>query len=214
MQTLTGRGTSTNISPHSRTIAMIAIVLFAFAGLISGFAVGAFVRPTQLSQTSNANNVINPPSQRNTKTTPTPTRTRPELLGEPIIDQVVYSEIANSSTTYTFSAHAIDKQGQPLHKEGITCKMWLTQDENVNKNMPTTRLRAINTLAQPFPEETVAALAFASTTPQTQPCASGLGNWKYQISSSLSSGSYYIVILMDWSGVHYNWKWIQISVKK
>lgn len=214
MQTLTGQGTNNNVSTRSRTIALIAILLFAFAGLISGFAVGAFVRPNQMPQVTGTNNVIRPPSQGKTKTTPTTTRIHPELLGEPVIDQVEYSEIANGSTTYTFSTHAVDKHGQPLHKEGITCKLWLTQDEQVNSNMPTSRLRAINTLAQPFPGEAVAALTFAPTTSQTQSCAAGQSNWHYQLSSSLSSGSYYLVVLMDWSGVHYNWKWIQITVKK
>lgn len=214
MQTLIGQRPSNNVRTQSRTIAIIAIFLFAFAGLISGLAVGAFVHPNQTPQTANSNNVINPPSQGKSKTaTPTITRLRPELLGEPAIDQRTYTEIANGSTNYTVSAHALDKHGQPLHREGITCKLWLTQDAHVNNNMPTSRLRAINTLAQPFPGETANAMIFAASTPQTQPCAAGQGNWSYQLSSSLSNGTYYLVVLTDWSGVHYNWKWAQIIVK-
>lgn len=214
MQTLTGQRPGNNVSTQSRTIAIFAIFLFAFAGLISGFAVGAFVHSNQTPQTTNINNVITPPSQGKNRTpTPTTTSSLPELLGEPVIDQVQYTEIANGTTSYTVSAYAMDKHSQPLHREGITCKLWLTQDEHVNNNMPTSRLRAINTLAQPFPGETANALTFAATTSQTQPCTVGQGNWNYQLSSSLSNGTYYLVVLMDWSGVHYNWKWAQIIVK-
>ena len=214
MQTLTGQRQTNALSSQSRTIAILAILLFALAGLISGFAFGAFVRPNHPQQVSDSNSVVNPPSQGQTKSTPTTAHTRPGFLGEPVIDQVQYSEEANGSTSYTFATHAIDKQGQAIHKDGITCKIWLTHNKNVSGNMPTSRLQAINDLAQPFPKEDVNALIFNSSTPQTQPCAAGVGNWNYQLSSSLESGSYNLVILMDWGGVHYNWKWAQITVTK
>ena len=214
MQTLTGQRPANTGSSQSRTIAVLAIFLFAFAGLISGFAIGAFVHPNQSQQANNATNVINPPTQGKTQS-PTPTtRTRPELLGEPVIDQVQYSQEANGTTSYNFVAHAIDKQGQAIHKDGITCKIWLTRDDKVNRNMPSSRLHAITTLAQPFPKEETGTLTFASATPQTQPCAGGVGNWNYKLSTSLNSGTYYLVILMDWGGVHYNWKWVQITVTR
>ncbi|MEO8955737.1 MAG: hypothetical protein ABI396_12955 [Ktedonobacteraceae bacterium] len=215
MQTLTGQRTTNNVGTQSRTIAIIAILLFALAGLISGFAVGAFVRPNQTHQASNPNQPINAPVQGKTgASTSTPTPTRPELLGEPIINNVQYSENADGTTGYTFTAQAVDKQQQPVHKAGITCKMWLTRDGKVNNNMPANRLKAINTLAQPFPKEVANALNFNSTTPQVQQCAAGQGSWNYTLSSSLGSGAYYLVVLTDWSGVHYNWKWAQIIVKK
>lgn len=215
MQTLSGQRTTNNVGTQSRTIAIIAILLFALAGLISGFAVGAFVRPNQTHQATNSNQPINPPVQGKTGTsTPTPIPTSPELLGEPIISNVQYSEKADGTTSYTFTTQAVDKQQQPVHKTGITCKLWLTRDGKVNNNMPTTRLKAIDTLAQPFPKEVANALNFNATTPQVQPCAAGQGNWSYNLSSSLESGTYYLVVLTDWSGVHYNWAWAQISVKK
>jgi len=215
MQTLTGQGTTNNVGAQSRTVAIIAILLFALAGLISGFAVGAFVRPNQSHQATNPNQPINPPVQGKTGTpTPTATPIHPEFLGEPIINYVQYSENADGTTSYTFTAQAVDKQQQPVHKAGITCKMWLTHDGKVNSNMPINRLKAIDTLAQPFPKEVADALIFNSTTPQVQQCAAGQGNWNYNLSSSLGSGTYYLVVLTDWSGVHYNWSWAQIIVKK
>lgn len=214
MQTLTGQRSTNSLSSQSRTVAMLAILLFAFAGLISGFAIGAFVRPNQTHQASNATTLINPPTQKKTQGTTPTALARPELLGEPVIDQVQYSQEANGTTTYNFTAHAINKQRQAIRKDGITCKIWLTHDGNVNRNMPTSRLQAIDTLGQPFPKETANALIFDSTTSQTQPCAAGVGNWNYKLSSALKSGTYYLVILMDWGGVHYNWKWIQVTVTK
>ena len=212
MQTLTGQRPTNSLSSQSRTVAVLAILLFAFAGLISGFAIGAFVRPNQSQQANNATTIINPPTQKKTQSTTPTTHAHPELIGEPVIDQVQYSQEANGTTTYNFTAHAIYKNGQAVHKDGITCKIWLTHDGNVNHNMPTSRLHAVSTLDQPFPDETTNALTFDSATPQTQPCAAGVGNWNYKLSASLNSGTYYLVILMDWGGVHYNWKWVQVTV--
>jgi hypothetical protein len=215
MHTMTGQRTTNNEGTQSRMVAIIAILLFALAGLISGFAVGAFVRPNQPHQATNPNQPINPPVQGKAGTpTPTPTSTLPQLLGVPIIKTSQYSEIADGATGYTFTAQAIDKQQQPIHNAGITCKMWLTHDEKVNNNMPTNRLTDIDTLAQPFPKEVANALIFNSATPQVQQCAAGQGNWNYNLASSLKSGTYYLVVLTDWSGVHYNWSWSQIIVKR
>ena len=215
MHTITGQRTTNNEGTQYRMIAIIAILLFALAGLISGFAVGAFVRPNQPHQATNPNQPINPPIQGKTGTpTPTPTAILPQLLGVPIIKTSQYSETADGTTSYTFTAQAVDKQQQPIHYAGITCKMWLTHDEKVNNNMPANRLTAIDTLAQPFPKEVVNALIFNSATPSVQQCAAGQGNWNYNLASSLKSGTYYLVVLTDWSGVHYNWSWSQIIVKK
>jgi hypothetical protein len=44
MQTLSSQYPH-NINQQTRKIAVVAIILFAISGLISGFAVGAFVHP-------------------------------------------------------------------------------------------------------------------------------------------------------------------------
>jgi hypothetical protein len=214
MQSISGQGPINNLNPQSRTIAVIAIILFALAGLISGFAVGAFIRPGQQQQANNQNQTITPPTQGQSNTPTVSHPQRPLPMGFPVIDDFKYSEIANGSTTYSVLAHAVDKKNQPLHKQGITCKLWLTQDGNVSANMPTSRLKAIDSLNQPFPEEMQGALNFDTATSQTQACNNGQGKWNYTLSPSVEDGKYYLVILMDWSGVHYNWSWVQITIKK
>ena len=135
-------------------------------------------------------------------------------MNPPAIQQVTYVEIANGNTPYTVTAQAVDKKGQPIYSQSITCKLWLTEDNNVNANMPASRLVSVDTLAQPFPKEE-GALNFAETTPQTQPCNNnGQGQWSYTVSPSIKHGIYYLVVLMDWDGIHYNWSWITITIKK
>ena len=51
MQTLTEKRQTNNVRSQSHTIVVVAMLLFALAGLISGFAVGAFIRPSQHIQT-------------------------------------------------------------------------------------------------------------------------------------------------------------------
>ncbi len=199
-------------SQSATRIITIAIIMFALAGLISGFAVGAFLRPGKLTE----RNVSRQPPQVNSAHTPTVTITRsqtPIPLGFPAIDHYQYVEVADGSTTYTFTAHAINKQGQPIHASGITCKIWLTKDGNVNPTITLSRLQSVATLDQPFPHEVQGALAFSSTTPQTQTCNNGQGTWNYTVAPSVEKGLYYIVVLMDWSGVHFNWSWVAIVIK-
>jgi len=215
MQTLSGQGSANNLKNQWRAIAVISIILFAIAGLLSGFAVSAFTRPVQQQFANNSGTTLTPPQQ---KLAHTPTATvqaqQSLLLGPPTIQQVQYIEIANDSTTYTVAAQAIDKQSQPIYSQGITCKLWLTKDSNVNANMPTSRLVSVDTLAQPFPKEE-GVLNFAATTPQTQLCNSnGQGQWSYTLSPSIKHGIYYLVVLMDWGGIHYNWSWVAITIKK
>ena len=191
MQTLSGQGSAHNLKNQSRAIAVISIILFAIAGLLSGFAVSAFTRPVQQQLANNTGTTLTPPQQKPAHT-PTPTSHTQQsfAMNPPTIQQAQYIEIANDSTTYTVTAQAVDKQGQPIYSQGITCKLWLTKDSNVNANMPASRLVSVDTLAQPFPKEE-GVLKFAATTPQTQPCNSnGQGQWSYTISPSIKHGTY------------------------
>lgn len=216
MHTLSGQESVNNLNSQSRAIAIIALMLFALAGLLSGFAVGAFIRPAQQQLANNTSTTITPPPQKQVRTPTTnthPSRSLP--MNPPTIQQFQYSEVANGSTTYSFTAQAIDKQNQVIHSQGITCKLWLTADSNVNADIPTSRLRAVDTLSSPFPEEVEGALNFTAGTPQTQPCNSnGQGQWSYTVSPSVKHGTYYLVVLLDWQGTHFNWSWIAISIKK
>jgi hypothetical protein len=107
----------------------------------------------------------------------------------------------------------VDKQNAPVHASGITCKIWLTKNGNVSPNITENRLQSISTLDQPFPKEAQGSLIFTSATPQTQMCKNGQGNWSYQIAPTVKTGQYYMVILTDWNGIHYNWSWIAIKIQ-
>src|SRR2546430_1975315 len=133
IQSLSRPQPTNTLSSQSRTIAFFAIFLFALAGLISGFSVGAFVRPNlalpALSSNQSATRPITGELQTATHTPPIP---RFAKLGWPVIPTYSPIEMANGSTTYTLIAYAVDQSidqghGNPIHASGITFKLWLVQ---------------------------------------------------------------------------------------
>lgn len=204
---------SFNSQPHG--IIVTAIIMFALAGLLSGFAVGAFVRPGRGSPVNVPSQTGTTPSTNKTHTPTAPVTDHPTTIQEPTINQYTYREAANGSTLYTFTASTLKKSGAPISNSDLTCKIWLTKDANVNASIETgDRLRSVSTLSQPFPHEVQDGLTFSSSTPQTQTCANGQGTWKYTLSPTVHPGLYYIVSLMDWEGAHYNWSWVAIRVSE
>ncbi len=121
-----------------------------------------------------------------------------------------YTETANGSTSYSFTGLVVNKQNTPVRAAGITCKIWLTKDGNVNSVITDDRLQSASTLDLPFPKEAQGTLIFAASTPQTQMCHNGQAKWSYQIAPTTETGQYYIVLLTDWNGIHYNWSWVKI----
>src|ERR1700722_13334112 len=142
MQTLSGRR-SNGLSPQSRRIATFAIILFALSGLISGFAVGAFVRPKIGGVGSTGGNGISPIVQQTRTTTPV-SAIKPQKMGFPKVDHYSYREFADGQTFYLFSAHAIDTSGNRLHVTGITCKLWLTRQQVVPQHNEWSPVEALN----------------------------------------------------------------------
>ena len=222
MQTLTREHTAGPISAAnsaSRIVITVAIILFAFAGLISGFSVGAFIHPSKPT-TANTNNTGNthPIVGQTPVVTKTPLTQHPFLLGEPKITQTTYTEVADGTTTYTFAGEAVNKANTPVFNNSITCKIWLTKKGNTADIINAddfARLKSISTIQQPFPKETVGGLGFTSATPQTQPCsATGPTTWNYTVSTSVDPGIYFIVLLTDWDGVHYNWYSAGINITR
>jgi hypothetical protein len=212
-----------NLSSQSRTIAVVAMLLFAFAGLISGFAVGAFIRAGHSVQPSGQTRLPTPPpTNKLTTPTNTPHTQHPLPLGYPKILQVNYMAVADDNSAYTFTVQATDQSngkraaGDPMHQTGITCKLWLTKDGNVSANMPTDRLKAADSLSQPFPHEEPGSLDFYDpSTPQTQMCnAKGQATWNYKVATSVEPGQYFLVVLTDWNGVHWSWSWAAVRIKK
>jgi hypothetical protein len=209
---------SNGLSQQARRIATMAILLFALSGLISGFAVGAFVKPKLGSWTPNAGNGNTAVSQKNTTRTPVST-VRPINLGYPVVSSVKFLE-KTDSTTYSLSAYAVDQSidkghGKPVHAAGITCKLWLEHIPDSGTVSPDQSKIKSMSLQQPLtPDELVGVLNFDENTPQVQPTDSnGHVTWRYTISNQVTSGNYYLVILMDWQGKHYNWSWVEIKIK-
>ncbi len=233
MQMLSGRR-SNGLSPQSRRIATFAIVLFALSGLISGFAVGAFVRP-KVGGTGNNNGVGITRIVQQTKTATPVATIQPVQIPIPTIDRVESPNVPNG-TNYTLTAHLkniLGRDGQPIHADNLTCKLWLIarvpRDQKVY--IPLDILSNVATISNPFTSqakdqngnllpdvtypEIEQSLAFNNPTPQTQPCRTdGEVTWRYQISQSATPGKYTLVVLYDWSGKHYNWYWVDITISQ
>src|SRR5690242_17968110 len=103
MQTLSSRR-SNSLSPQSRRVAVFAVLLFALAGLISGFAVGGFVRPKIGGIGSTGNNNINNPVVQQTRTATPVATIRPVRITIHNRPSVSFVELENGST-YTVTAH-------------------------------------------------------------------------------------------------------------
>jgi len=211
------RPPSSGLSSQSRRIAIFAILLFGLSGLISGFAMGAFVRPKIPGITTSAGIGITPPVSQSSSTKTT-TQMRPINIGFPVVDQMAGVETANGNTLYTLAAHTVDTSidsghGKPLHAAGITCKLWIQRiPGGGNVRLPLDKVTAMS-LQQPLTHEEIPdGLSF--TTPQIQQTNSnGQVTWKYTVATSVHPGMYYLVELFDWQGKHYNWAWQVIRVK-
>ncbi len=227
MQTLT----KPSYSPtHNNTgdsqalrVAVLAVILFALSGLITGFAFGAFVHFSPARTTSSPTSINTSQQKTGSGTTPTTVpKINPKPLGVPLTTISAYTEIADGSTSYTVKTQVTDQTngtasaGKQLQASGITCKLWLTKDKNVtpmltanNNQIP----RSIDALAQPFRDEIQGGLNFAPNTPQTQMCnSSGQASWNYTINPSLKPGHYTLAVITDWDGQHYNWGWQYITI--
>jgi len=214
MQSISKQSSTNNFNSQPRSIVLMAIILFALGGLLSGFAVGAFVRPGHGSQVNIPSQTATTPTAHKTSTPTTPVTDHPSPINEPAIGAYSYFEVANGSTSYTFTASTTNKNGDPIVGSNITCKIWLTKNGNVSAAITADRLRSVSTLSQPFPKEVQGGLTFGASTPQTQMCTNGQGTWNYTLSPTLHPGLYYIAALMDWEGIHYNWSWVAIRVKQ
>src|SRR5690242_8842591 len=94
MQTVSSRR-SNGLSPQSRRVAVFAVLLFALAGLISGFAVGGFVRPKIAGIGTNGSNNINNPIVQQTKTATPVATVRPQTIRVERVDGYTFTEVAN-----------------------------------------------------------------------------------------------------------------------
>lgn len=216
MQTLT-RQHPNPINQQTRKIAVFAVLLFALSGLISGFAVGAFVHSKQrgVGKTP-AGSGTTPVGQITRITNPD---IHPLRMGDPVVTQIKSFQKADGSTLYTFTAHAVDTSidrhhGKQIYAPGITCKLWLQSIPGNNfVDLPIEKLRKID-IQQPLTDDEIPdALIFSPGVSQIQSTDSnGQVTWSYRISPSLNAGSYYMVVLMDWQGQYSNWSWRYVSI--
>ena len=222
MQTVS-RQHPNHVHQQTRKIAIVAILLFALSGLISGFAVGAFVHPKAQTGTGtgtdNTSSKTTPVAHATQTTVPT-TTVEHINLDLPVIGQgdYAYFQIANGSTNYTFSAQIINKDKNPTQAQDVTCKLWLTKDGDVNSILRADNyalLRSVDTFQQPFPKEDVGAFNYIAPSQQIRPCApTGKTSWTYTIPQSVAPGTYNLVVLADWKGKSFNWSWVNIIIKK
>ncbi len=197
-----------------QSIIITAITLFALAGAILGFSVGALThRSTSNTQTSKNNKVAN--TNNKTKSTqavatntpiPTTTATVAALpLGYPSLG---YTIPIAGTYKYTYTLQAMNKSNQPITTNGVTCRIWLTKANGGQPDVEANDIalfKNIAALQQALPNES-AGLTFDSATPQTQPCVNGLGKWNVNLSPTIPKGTYYIVGLTE-NGTYINWSW-------
>src|SRR6266581_4181753 len=125
---------------RKQSLLITGITLFALSGLLVGFAVGAINRP-QHPQTSSGISVSPVANQQSQSLTPVATKTTQVLpLGYPVITQVSSPQVADGTTSYTLTAHPVDQSidkghGKAVHSADITCKIWLTKEENVSATL-------------------------------------------------------------------------------
>ncbi len=208
--------------PRSQSIIITAITLFALSGLLVGFTFGALTikKHPSVATTSTQTNKQSNPITIPQVATPTPILSEQIVpLGFPKISTLsTETQIADGTTSYTLSAYPTDKTGNQVHSANITCKIWLTKNQDVTKVLlkhATDRLDQVDTLTQPMPNEEENALVFSGTTQQTQKCnASGNTTWTYTVAPSADAGNYLLVVLTDWSGQHWNWFTAQIQITK
>lgn len=204
------------------TITFYTLLCFSLAGLIMGFAIGGFAGHLLNSSAAGSSSFASsaPALTRhdpNHATTATPENI---FLGLPGIaaGDYTFQERADETTRYRLAVQVINKaDNTPITATDAVCRLWLTDDLQATTDALNANNFAIprnpNTFNLPFPQEVVDALNFASASPQTQPCAAnGKTIWTYTLAASVPHGTYYLAVLSDWKGIHYNWSLVAINV--
>jgi hypothetical protein len=217
MQTLSGQNPRRAVSA-TRKFTTTIVLVFSLAGLIAGFAFGGLTGTKVHPTPANTGPVKKQTPIVQATVTPTPTATPVDIqLGVPTIIKSSFSETADGATNYTLSAQPIDKTNQSITAADVTCRLWLTTDTSATNTALSANgyafLKNINGFNQPFPQEAANSMNFTTPSTQLQPCAvSGPTTWTYTLASTVQPGTYYLYVLADWKGKHYNWNSIQIKV--
>jgi len=212
---------------QAQTIIITAISLFALSGFMVGFAFGAFAQPKGETTPPITQNHDIPIASQHTLLTPSPTpQLQPQALGCPDVEASPPRMIADGQTPNETTVQAKDQTGnqgnscpdialeKPIVADGITCKIWLAKAQDPSKDLinDSSQLEHVEQLTNPSPDEIQSGLLFDPSTPQVQPCKQGQGSWKFTVSTTVSSGDYFIMGLTDWQGAHYNWSWYRVTI--
>jgi len=218
MQTWSGQSPKGAVSA-TRKVTTTIVLVFSLAGLIAGFAFGGLTGTKAHPTPANTGPVKKQTPIVQATVTPTPTATPVDIqIDPPTVTKFSSSEIANGATNYTFSAQPIDKNShQPITVADVTCRLLLTSDTNATNTDLSANTYALlhnmSSFAQPFPHEVANGLMFTAPNALIQPCAaSGPTTWTYTLSPTVQAGTYYLYVLADWKGKHYNWTIRQIQV--
>lgn len=224
MQTWSGDNQRGSGHQGAGKIAFYTLLCFSLAGLIAGFAFGSFIGHASGGSVGNVPTATIgtspiPGHSPVASATATPVDVAP---GEPIVAAGDYTspEKADGTTSYTFTTQIVNKADKtPITATNVTCRLWLTDDANATSAALSANKYAIPrspaSFAQPFPHEVTNALNFASPSQQTQPCAAnGKTRWTYTLAPTVHHGEYFLAVLADWKGIHYNWYMVEISVPK
>ncbi|HEY0754146.1 MAG TPA: hypothetical protein VGD98_09310 [Ktedonobacteraceae bacterium] len=219
MQTWSGQDPS-GISAGTRKLLTRMLIIFSLAGLVIGFAVGGLtgIHPAPTQTAKNITKTVISTRAPATATVP-PTAIADNVpLDLPDVTKYTISEVNNGTTNYTFSAQPVYKNSRkPVSATDITCRLWLTQSlDQTNSAMKANNyalLRNVGNLTQSFPQEVGSSLAYVTPSTQVQFCsANGPTTWTYTLANSVQPGSYYLYVLVDWKGIHFNWSARQIQV--
>lgn len=205
-------------------VATYTLLCVALAGLIAGFAIGSFAEHNHNSATASliASQLHKPSTIPHTPSA-TPVLSLENIQpDDPILrpGDFTTSEVADGTTSYRVSAQITDKStGKSINATDVTCRLWLTQDTNATQSALNANdyalPKTISALSQPFPAEMQGALNFTGNSLQVQPCAAGGKTaWTYTLSPALTRGTYFLAILADWKGIHYNWYLVQITIQQ
>ena len=221
MQT-SGNNQYHSAASYSHKMTFYTLLCFALAGLLTGFAIGGFAG--HLSRDSFANSNLPTTSApaldgHGPQPSATPT-SEGVLLGVPGVASGDYSspESPDGTTPYQFAAQIVMKTtNMPITTTDVVCRLWLTNDAQATTDGLSAQNYAIprnpTLFNQPFPGELAGALNFTSTSSQTQPCAAnGKTTWTYTLATGIPHGTYYLTVLADWKGIHYNWYTVAIAV--
>jgi hypothetical protein len=197
---------------QTQSVLITALFLFALAGGIMGFAVGAFTHSRQGQQPIDTN--IKPTQPAIAKTQPSPTATpTPVQLDFPNFS-LLSGTPGVTETTYTVQAISAGTK-TPLTVSGITCHLALVKGNGANTpSLNKEQFKVPNAQNNNFQEEIPNSLQFNGT-PEIQPCQNGQGTWKVTIlTANLKRDRYYSLVGFTMFGPFYNFRYVAFFLNK